>query len=109
MTEDDGASGAENGGSEGGMRVDADLVRQLAELLTENDLSEIEVEDGDRRIAVKRQLTIAQPPPPIAAPAPTPAPPSVAPPPTLTKAEQNQADDVAAAAHPGAVKSPMVG
>ena len=32
----------------GGMRVDTDLVRQLAELLTETDLSEIEVEDADR-------------------------------------------------------------
>ena len=41
------------------MRVDTDLVRQLAELLDENDLTEIEVEDGDRRIVVKRKLSAA--------------------------------------------------
>ena len=42
-----------------GMRVDTDLIRQLADMLSENDLSEIEVEDGDRRIVVKRKLTVA--------------------------------------------------
>ena len=36
------------------MRVDAALVQQLAELLTANELTEIEVEDGDRRIKVQR-------------------------------------------------------
>ena len=86
--------------ADGGMRVETDLVRQLAELLHQNDLSEIEVEDGDRRIAVKRQLgapaaavAAPPPPPPAAAAAPPPAP----------------AAEVAPAAHPGAVKSPMVG
>jgi acetyl-CoA carboxylase biotin carboxyl carrier protein len=81
--------------ADGGMRVETDLVRQLAELLHENDLSEIEVEDGDRRIAVKRQLGAAPaaPAPPSAIAAPTPAP----------------AAEVAPASHPGAVKSPMVG
>ena len=39
---------------EGEMRVDTDLIRQLADLLTEKDLTEIEVEDGDRRVSVKR-------------------------------------------------------
>ena len=38
----------------GGMRIDPDLVRELAELLTENNLTEIEVEDGDRKIKVQR-------------------------------------------------------
>src|SRR5215470_940651 len=37
------------------MRVDAALVQQLAELLTANELTEIEVEDGERRIKVKRE------------------------------------------------------
>ncbi|HYG28917.1 MAG TPA: acetyl-CoA carboxylase biotin carboxyl carrier protein [Allosphingosinicella sp.] len=91
----------ETQGSNGGMRVDADLVRQLAELLNENELTEIEVADGERRIAVKRQLTVAQAMQSVAAPAPaaTPAP-AAAPAP---------AADVAPANHPGAVKSPMVG
>ena len=41
------------------MRIDAGLVRELAELLSANELSEIEVEDGDRKIRVKRELTVA--------------------------------------------------
>ena len=37
-----------------GMRIDTSLVRELAELLSENELTEIEVEDGGRRIKVVR-------------------------------------------------------
>jgi len=86
----------------GGMRVETDLIRQLADLLTEKDLSEIEVEDADRRLVVKRQLAgvvAAAPPPPVPAPAPA-APPPAAPAPVTEES---------AASHPGAVKSPMVG
>jgi acetyl-CoA carboxylase biotin carboxyl carrier protein len=36
------------------MRIDTDLVRELAELLTANELTEIEVEDNGRRIKVAR-------------------------------------------------------
>jgi len=86
----------DNGATQGDMRIEAALVRQLAELLTENDLSEIEVEDGDRRIVVKRQI------------APAPAPAAVAAPVPLAAAAAPAAP-VAPAAHPGAVKSPMVG
>jgi acetyl-CoA carboxylase biotin carboxyl carrier protein len=78
----------------GDMRIEADLVRQLADLLNENDLTEIEVEDGGRRIVVKREVRLA-PAAPAAAPAPAPAAPA---PPPLSPAN-----------HPGAVKSPMVG
>ena len=93
---------------EGEMRVDTDLIRQLADLLTEKDLTEIEVEDGDRRVSVKRNTmardmaaamgrapaapAAAAPPAPAASPAPAPA-----------------VTEDSAAAHPGAVKSPMVG
>lgn len=86
--------------SEGPMRVDTDMVAQLTELLNSGDLSEIEVQDGDRRIVVKRQVSggyapvqVAAAPAPAAAAAPAPA---AAPP-------------ASAADHPGAVKSPMVG
>lgn len=48
------------------MRVDTALVRELAELLTANDLNEIEVEDGDRKIKVRRDAPTAY----VAAPAP---------------------------------------
>ena len=90
--------------SSGGMRVDAELVRQLAELLDQNELTEIQVEDGDRRIMVKRQITVqaaAAPTHYAPAPAASPAPAAAAP--------AAPAADVPPAAHPGVVKSPMVG
>jgi acetyl-CoA carboxylase biotin carboxyl carrier protein len=90
----------ENRGSEGGMRVDAELVRQLAELLNENELTEVEVQDGERRICVKRQVVTA-----AAAPAAAPAAPAAAPAPAAAAA----APAGPPAANPGAVKSPMVG
>jgi acetyl-CoA carboxylase biotin carboxyl carrier protein len=43
------------------MRVDAALVQELAELLTVNALTEIEVGDGDRTIRVARHATAAAP------------------------------------------------
>jgi acetyl-CoA carboxylase biotin carboxyl carrier protein len=93
-----------------GMRVDTDLIRQLADLLTEKDLTEIEVEDSDRRVVVKRNtmgrdMMAAMAHAPAAPAAPTPAPPAPAP---VTAAGAAVAEE-AAAAHPGAVKSPMVG
>ncbi|HEY0444936.1 MAG TPA: acetyl-CoA carboxylase biotin carboxyl carrier protein [Allosphingosinicella sp.] len=88
----------------GAMQVDTDLVRQLAELLNEGDLSEIEVQDGARRIVVKRKLAgYAAAPAGYAPAAPAPA---AAAPPVPPPAETVE---VAAANHPGAVKSPMVG
>jgi acetyl-CoA carboxylase biotin carboxyl carrier protein len=86
--------------AEGSMRVDTDLVRRLAEMLSENDLSEIEVEDGDRKIVVKRQMmAVAAAPVAHAAPVAAPA----------AQAQPSVADQSSAAAHAGAVKSPMVG
>ncbi|HEX9947635.1 MAG TPA: acetyl-CoA carboxylase biotin carboxyl carrier protein [Allosphingosinicella sp.] len=88
--------------AESGMRIEADLVRQLAELLNQNDLTEIEVEDGDRKIVVKRNIPAA-----VAAPAPAPA--AAAPAPAPAPAPAAPAAAVSPANHPGAVKSPMVG
>ena len=51
-------------GAANGMRIDPALVRELAELLTENNLTEIEVEDGDRKIRVQRSLMAASAPAP---------------------------------------------
>ncbi|WP_414899646.1 acetyl-CoA carboxylase biotin carboxyl carrier protein [Sphingomonas flavalba] len=82
------------------MRVDTALVRQLAELLDENGLTEIEVEDGDRSIRVARTVTIA------AAPATVAAAPVAALPPAATEPAPAAS---AAADHPGAIRSPMVG
>jgi acetyl-CoA carboxylase biotin carboxyl carrier protein len=84
-----------------GMRVNTDLIRQLADMLSENDLSEIEVEDGDRRIVVKRKLTVAAAPamaaPTLAAPAPAAAAPAAE---LATSSESGGGE---------AVRSPMVG
>ena len=46
--------------------IDPTLVRELAKLLAETDLSEIEVEKGDLRIRVARQLTAPQTSVPVA-------------------------------------------
>jgi acetyl-CoA carboxylase biotin carboxyl carrier protein len=81
------------------MRVDTALVKELADLLSSNELSEIEVEDGDRKIRVKRDAApvMAYAPAPVAAPAPAAA------------ATAPAADAAPAAAPIDAVKSPMVG
>ena len=89
----------------GGMRIEAELVRQLAELLNQNELTEIEVEDGERRIVVKREVNVVAAAPAAAAAAPPPPAPPAAAPAGFAAAGAS----VAPAAHPGAVKSPMVG
>lgn len=81
--------------------IDAAVVRELALILNETGLSEIEVERGGLRVRVAKELTVhAAAPlahaPLLAAPA---APPE-------TPAPRDAAD---ARAHPGMVPSPMVG
>ena len=82
----------------GGMNVDIALVRELAALLSDTGLTEIEVEDGDRKIKVARGGAPAAVVQTVAAPAPLAA---------------AAAPVAAAAAVPtidaNAVKSPMVG
>ena len=53
MANDAGQSGKANG-RKPGMNIDTALVRELAELLNETGLTEIEVEDDDRKIRVSR-------------------------------------------------------
>ena len=80
--------------------IDQDLIRELASLLDETGLSEIEIEQEGLRVRVARQAAVVQttmahahvPPPPMAAPAPA----------TLDM----PADPMK---HPGVVTSPMVG
>src|SRR3954447_13548165 len=83
-----------------------DLVRELANLIADTDLTEIEVEKGDLRIRVARNVTAAYTVP-VSAPALASPPPVVAPPPpsSIDAASPSKA----AASHPGAVLSPMVG
>jgi acetyl-CoA carboxylase biotin carboxyl carrier protein len=93
---------AESGKSGRGtsMNVDTRLVRELAELLSETGLTEIEVEDGDRKIKVSRGMTM----PFQAGAAPAAAPAASAPAPAPAAVAEPAAPDTA-----NAVRSPMVG
>jgi acetyl-CoA carboxylase biotin carboxyl carrier protein len=77
--------------------IDHDAIRELAALLDETGLTEIEIEDDDQRIRVARnagRVTAAHIAPPGAPPAPV-------------AMSTPQASDPAK--HPGVVTSPMVG
>lgn len=87
----------------GGMNIDSKLVRELAELLAETGLTEIEVEDGDRKIKVARQITAAPVQSYAAPPAAAQAGPAMPMPASVAEPA------VAPAADPNALKSPMVG
>jgi acetyl-CoA carboxylase biotin carboxyl carrier protein len=86
--------------------IDRGMIRDLAQLLNETGLSEIEIEREGLRLRVARQISVtaaavaapvAMPPKPETA-APASGPISAQPPPTSDFAN-----------HPGCVKSPMVG
>lgn len=101
------ADNSRSSGSKSGMNVDIKLVRELAEMLGETGLTEIEVEDGERKIrvscgggyATQQILGVAGL---GSAPAQAPAAIAAAPAPAAPEAP-------AAADHANAVKSPMVG
>ncbi len=76
-------------------KVDTDLIHQLAALLEETGLSEIELGEGDRRVRVARGGGSPS----------SPAPNESAPPAEADPAPAPAVD----ASHPGAVVSPMVG
>ncbi len=83
------------------LNIDKKAIRDLAEIMNETGLGEIEIENGDHRLRVSRGSTSAgaeavQAVVPAAAVA---APAAVVPAPVASDAES----------HPGAVKSPMVG
>ena len=82
--------------------VDLELIRELAAILRESDLSEVELDLNDLRVRLAREVAPAQ----VAATVPAAAP-AAAP---ATAAETPAADDTAdVAAHPGVVRAPMVG
>ena len=85
---------------DGSMRIDAKLVSELAQLLTDNDLSEIEVADGARRIKVRRGLTTV-----VASEGPREAPAAPAAQPSAAPAPAAPAEEVSGET----VKSPIVG
>jgi acetyl-CoA carboxylase biotin carboxyl carrier protein len=89
----------------GGIQFDPKAIRELANILRETDLSEIELVEKDSRLRVARTVTAApqvvlQAAPAMAA-APAAAGAAAAPPAAVAEAEL--------ANHPGALTSPMVG
>ena len=83
-------------------KIDADAIREMARLLDETGLSEIEVEDAGRRLRVARGgiVSAAQ----HAAPLPSPL--QHAP---IADHDSEPSGDHPDADHPGAIASPMVG
>ncbi|MEL7049385.1 MAG: acetyl-CoA carboxylase, biotin carboxyl carrier protein, partial [Pseudomonadota bacterium] len=84
--------------------IETDLIKELAELLNETGLSEIEIERNDLRVRVARQLMVASGgastvPVGVAGPAAAAGP----------AGGSGEADPGDPSKHPGAVKSPMVG
>ena len=86
---------------------DSQVIKDLAELLNETGLTEIEIESSGMRIKVARSggqatATYVPAPPPASTPLAAPAE-------TQAEASDKPAPAEDPAAHPGAVKSPMVG
>jgi acetyl-CoA carboxylase biotin carboxyl carrier protein len=81
--------------------IDQSIIRDLAGILKETDLTEIEVEQGDLRIRVSRAGTVAAPVQHFLAPAAAPS--------AAVTAAPVAAGPVSAAGNPNAVPAPMVG
>ncbi len=87
------------------MKINAESIRELAELIKETGLNEIEVADGDQSIRVSMGggvITAASPGAPIGVL-------SMESDPTAPQKASTVAADTTAHAHPGAMTSPMVG
>lgn len=86
------------------LQFDPATIRELAQILRDSDLTEIELVDNDMRVKLVRQVTVAPMAMPVAAAhAPAPAVSVAASPAPAAPAADVDAD------HPGAVTSPMVG
>ncbi len=83
------------------MKIDSKAIKQLADLLEETGLNEIEVADGDKAIRVSKGGGTV-----VAAGAPAV---SMSSDPAVPQVANTSAPDTVAHAHPGAVTSPMVG
>jgi acetyl-CoA carboxylase biotin carboxyl carrier protein len=85
------------------MKIDHEAIKNLASLLNETGLTEIEVTDGEKKVRVTKNISVQT----VAAhaAAPVAAAPVAAPAPV----ESGNVAALSADNHPGAVKSPMVG
>jgi|LauGreSuBDMM15SN_2_FD.fasta_scaffold78888_2 acetyl-CoA carboxylase biotin carboxyl carrier protein len=87
------------------LQFDPATIRELAQILRDSDLTEIELVDNDIRVKLVRQISVAPMAMPMAAPIVMPA----AGAPAAVAAAPVAAAGVDDADHPGAVTSPMVG
>jgi len=87
------------------LQFDPATIRELAQILRDSDLTEIELVDNDMRVKLVRQISVAPMAMPMAAPIAMPA----AGAPAAVAAAPAAAAGVDDADHPGAVTSPMVG
>lgn len=84
------------------MKINSDAIRELAALLEETGLTEIEVADGDKAIRVNKGAMVMGNGGHATAPA-------MLSDPTTPQEANTSSPDTTAQSHPGAVTSPMVG
>ncbi|WP_298720834.1 acetyl-CoA carboxylase biotin carboxyl carrier protein [uncultured Ferrovibrio sp.] len=94
----------EKNGKPSASRVDQQMIRDLAELLNETGLTEIEWSEGPLKVRVTKGGAVY-----AAAPAFAPAPTAAAAPAAAGASAGASGGEVDYSNHPGAVKSPMVG
>ncbi len=86
------------------MKIDSKAIKELAELLNETGLNEIEVAEGEQMIRVNKGMMMAG-----ASYAAAPAVPSMPSDPTVPQSANTDLPAAVTGDHPGAVTSPMVG
>lgn len=87
------------------MKIDHEAIKNLAGLLNETGLTEIEVADGDKRVRVTKSVSVQT----IAAPQMMPQMAAANAPLAAVAPDAGKVAAISADNHPGAVKSPMVG
>lgn len=85
------------------MKIDSKAIKELAKLLDETGLNEIEVAEGDQMIRINKGALVAAGAPAMSAPVHMPSDP------TTPQAASNEAPSTITGDHPCAVTSPMVG
>ncbi|HPF78029.1 MAG TPA: acetyl-CoA carboxylase biotin carboxyl carrier protein [Alphaproteobacteria bacterium] len=86
------------------MKIDSKAIKQLAQILEETGLNEIEVAEGEQMIRVNKGMVMAG-----GAVMHSAAPVAMSSDPTVPQAANTQMPDAITGDHPGAVTSPMVG
>lgn len=88
------------------MKIDSKAIKQLAKILDETGLNEIEVAEGDQMIRVNKGMMMAGAPMAMSA---APAPINMSSDPTVPQSANKEMPAAITSEHPGALSSPMVG